>query len=35
MTFVNAYKHVIGTLFYLLDRLVFGEDAYGVEYWRG
>jgi hypothetical protein len=34
MTFLEAYKYVIGTMFYWLDKLSMGEDAKSKEYWQ-
>jgi hypothetical protein len=34
MKFVEAFKIVIGTLFYWADKILFGKDAYSKEYWQ-
>ena len=34
MKFEEAFKQVVGTLFYVFDKLVFQEDAYSKEYWQ-
>ena len=34
MTFLLAYKHVLGTLFYWLDKATFGTNAYTKKHWQ-
>ena len=34
MNFEESFKQVVGTLFYWLDKIWFGEDAYNKEYWQ-
>lgn len=34
MKFEEAFKQVVGTLFYVLDKIVLKEDAHSKEYWQ-